>query len=313
MAEAVARRHRARRVHWVAIVAGALVAAVAVPLAGCGIGSQPQLSRKELTTASPVAEFLGTGPRSPLGLPHVDELEHHRQDTHAELVAGCMAAAGFEYLPVTLAERLGEELLAAYALPARQFTQRYGYGATTVEVDQFDDPNQRIRDQLAPARQEDYDRALWGDPAGAGGGCHLAASAEVYGEPGTREAQYAEFDPLLRELAALPERIESDARLHEAHQHWARCLAEAGFPGFETPGQARASVFDQLPGDRDAALDSEQRAEVREYELALAPADFECQQRHVLGPRRAVTLELEQAFIDDNHAELARYRDWLTG
>lgn len=293
---------------------GAAICVAALLLAGCG-GGGGSVVRRDLTAASPLAEFLGTTPRSQLGLPHLDEQERERQDALTDLVAQCMTDAGFEYVAVSMADRLGQAFLDAYTLAPAEFARQYGYGVTTIEANDFDDPNERLRDELAPAERAEYDRALWGEP-GSGGGCYLRASAEVYGDPADPEAGYAEFGDLSDRINELYQRIDDDPRLHEAHRRWAACLAGAGHPGFTAPPDARQSVFDRLPGPvagAPAAADPEQLAEVRGYELALAPVDHECQRRHVDGPRRLVTIELERAFIEEHRAELERYRDWLAG
>jgi hypothetical protein len=300
---------------------GAVTSAVALLLAGCA-GS---VDSRELTETSPLAEFLGTPPRSQLGLPHLDERERQLQDQHAELVAQCMAAAGFEYQAVSMQERLGQTFLDAYALRPAEFTERYGYGVTTLEVAEFVDPNEQLRAALEPGRQQEYDRALWGGSA-ADGSCQQRATTEVYGDPASRQAGFAEFDDLLAAIDDVYRRIDGDPRLREAHRRWAECLTGAGYPGMQAPADARRSVFDRLPAapptgpappgnaaDPSRQIPAEQLAEIREYELALAAADRACQRWHVDSARRLVTMELEGAFVDTRRQELTRYRDWLAG
>ncbi|QSB13070.1 hypothetical protein JQS43_15595 [Natronosporangium hydrolyticum] len=309
------------RTHWRRALrrGAAAIAAPALLLTGCTASAT--MVAKPVANASPLAEFLGTPPRDQLTLPQLDQAERDRQDLVTELVAECMLDAGFEYVAVPISERIGSELLAAYELPPREFAHRYGYGATTIDVEPYQDPNTELRDQLLPAEQTEYDEALWGDPA-AGGGCYLRSSGQVYGDPADREAGWTEFADLTGEMNQLYQEIDTDPRLATAHAQWAECMADAGHPDLTEPRDARQSVFDRLPGGvppADPTLDPgpvdspdpDRRAEVREYELALAPVDYECQRRHVLGVRRAVTLELEQSFIDRHQAELTRYRDWL--
>lgn len=324
---------------------GTALCAIGLLLTGC----DGTVARRDVSHASPLAEFLGSPVRSHLGLPHLDEHERERQDRHTELVAECMRQAGFEYVVVSVAERLGPQFLAAYETDPDDFAERYGYGVTTIEVADYVDPNQQLREQLSPQRQTEYDRQLWGGSGPAAGSCYQQATDQVYGNPGDRAEGFASFAGLLEQVNELYHSIDTDPRLRDAHRAWAECLALAGYPGFAAPPDARRSVFARLPagqpggpagqpdppagepgepaaeqpGDPPAEQpggpaagqpepDPHLVAEVREYELALAPVDRECQRRHVDGPRRLVTLERERAFITEHREELERYRDFLT-
>lgn len=309
-------RAMARRVR-----AAALLCAVGLLLTGCAgtTAGSGTVAGRDLTQTSPLAEFLGTPVRSPHGLPQLDERERRRQDRHTELVAECMREAGFAYVVVPVAERLGPELLAAYETDPDEFARRYGYGVTTIEVAPFTDPNQEIRQALPEERRAAYDRALFGAGGSDHDSCHRRATVAVYGDPSAREDGFVSFADLLERINDLNHRIDTDPRLQQAYRDWARCLADAGYPGFAAPPDARRSVFDRLPAARlspagtagSTQLDPAQVAEVRAYELALAPVDRQCQRRYVDGPRRAVTLELERAFIAEHRAELERYREFL--
>jgi hypothetical protein len=305
------------------------VAACLVGLALTGCTGEPDQPDPPPPPESPLAEFLGVSPlRGRPGLPDLSEDERQRQAAMEELIASCMADRGFRYLPVPVDQRMAGGLAEAYALDPAEFAERYGYGVTTLHEpggdDGFVDPNREIRAALPPERQRAYDRALWGGAADPGGatafpgdqGCHAEATAQVYGDRAELDRGYARFQDLLDALGELYRRIEDDPRLREAVRGWAACMAEAGYGGFAEPEDARQSVLDRLAppesgGSPPAPPDPAELAEVRAYELALAPVDLACQRDHLDGPRREVTAERELAFIEAHRAELARYRDWL--
>lgn len=290
-------------------VAGwALACLTGLALAGCTSDNGEDDPGDAPTGESPLAEFLGVGPlRSQVGLPTLTEPERQRQDAVTELVAQCMTEQGFEYEPVPAQERMAGAFGDAYQLAPAEFAERYGYGVTTLDPadgDGFVDPNQQLRDALPADQQAAYDRALWGED-----GCQPRASAEVYGQPAERDEGFGQFDGLVAEIGELYRRIETDPRLDQANQRWAGCMAAAGYPGLSHPDDARQSVHDRLAELPDRPAETE--ADVRAYELAIAPVDHACQQEHLAGPHREVTVELEQEFVDTHRDELERYRDWL--
>lgn len=266
---------------------------------------------------SPLTEFLGlrTQPTGG-GFPLLAEDERQRQLAMEELIAQCMADQGFEYRPVPPEERIAGTFAEAYALPPAEFARQYGYGVTTLSAAtggaQPVDPNQEIRDRLSPQRLQEYEQALWG--TGDDHGCQQRASTEVYGDPSELDEDFAQFQELLDAIGALYRQIEADPRLRAAATRWGECLADAGYPGFSDPNDARQSVFDRLSAVQGAGQPAPSEAElaaIRDYELALAPVDLACQSDHVDGTRQEVTVELEQEFIDAHRAELEQYRDWL--
>jgi hypothetical protein len=274
-------------------------------------------------TTSPLAEILGWGmvEEGGTGSPGVSEEERGRHDRVERLTAECMTDHGFEYLPVPLPEAASGPFEEAYALPPDEFAARYGYGVTTLAPPTdgpVRDPNQEILASLPPDIREDYQRALWGDAVTGGEGtepgCQQWASAQVY-EDGAGSAElHARFKELFDHLDALWQRIENDPRLEGADEGWVTCMAQAGYPGFDRPHDARQSVFDGMAALRaQADPDPDELASLREYELALAPVDQQCREVHIDGPRRAVAYELEAEFVAEHRAELEAYRDWVSG
>ncbi|TDD65333.1 hypothetical protein E1262_25510 [Jiangella aurantiaca] len=291
------------------------------------------------------------------------EEERQQMRQVEELVAACMEEAGFDYVPVDPFGGAVEDdpFADAYALPPDEFAREYGYGMTTLmnpdkgEEEAPADPNQEIRDGLSEAALEAYNRALWGEmaeitdgggavaikPTGPEGeppsleeqGCHGQARAEVFGEDGglMQGADMSEFDGLFEDLEALRQRIDSDARLVEATEAWAACMAEAGYSEFDTTTAPEDSVMERMSelygwddepsddassgpsvtvgGPEEVDVDEEALAELQEYEIALATADYECEQQEYADVQQEVAWGFEEDFVEEHRAELERYRD----
>lgn len=56
-------------------------------------------------------------------------------------------------------------------------------------------------------------------------------------------------------------------------------------------------------------VDEAALAELQEYEIAIATADYECEQEHFTEARREVAWGFEEEFVDEHRTELERYRD----
>ncbi|RIQ35936.1 hypothetical protein [Jiangella rhizosphaerae] len=167
-------------------------------------------------------------------------------------------------------------------------------------------------------------------------GCHGQARAEVYGDDGgmVMGPDMSEFEGLFEDLEALRQRIESDPRMVEATEAWAACMAEAGYGDFDATTDPEDSVMqqmselygwdDQAPeddvsaggpsvsiggGPEDVDVDEEALAELQEHEIALATADYECEQQEYADVRQEVAWGFEEDFVEEHRAELERYRD----
>jgi hypothetical protein len=158
---------------------------------------------------SPLEHFLGKGAvsfegglalssdgsalDSPVGLSE-DDLSRRREEE--QLIADCMRAEGFEYVPYVVDPSDWDQPFEdAYALPPAEFTARYGYGISTIraDIDRPEDPNEAIREAMSPAELEAYWVAMHGDGAGgyelsagesppplAQSGCAGKATGQVY-------------------------------------------------------------------------------------------------------------------------------------
>lgn len=311
-------------VRWWRVGMGAC--AVALLLAGCSGDDPDNGTDQDQPATSPLAEILGWGMATDRtgAAPDVSEVERQRHLQVEHLIADCMAEHGFEYVPVPIEDRRAGPFDEAYALAPADFAAQYGYGATTLsatEEERVPDPNQEIVDGLPPNERDEYQRALWGeagviDPEPADQGCQMQAAGEVYdlADPNDRAEGMERFATLFDALDDLSQRIENDPRLVDTDAHWAECMKAAGYPGFDRPHDARQSVFDQLTDlSAQAEPDPAEVADLRAYELALAPVDHACREEHVDGPHREVAFEHEARFVEEHRAELEAYRDWAAG
>lgn len=255
----------------------------------------------------------------------------HRE--REELVAACMRAEGFEYVPVPYAgDPAGwiEPDDGGLELYTVEFAERYGYDRATRRQDAvvaappegWADPNVAVVDAMSDAEREAYHVAMSGSSvAGADGeqtghwydpetsGCE--ARAQFESSRAVEEAAIA-FEGLMTEIGSALDAHLIDPRVAELDAAWASCMADAGYPGLDVAGDAEWLVIervnavrgDQWPGEEDAetlaALD-----EVGRFEIDVAVADAECR----AGVRyaetiRALDLEYQQSFVDQHRDEL---------
>lgn len=341
-------------------VAGLFVSALA--LAGCGNGDAG--SGSGTGPQGPLAEFFGWDDRGLGGEREFTEEQRQQHYQLQEFVVECMDEAGFEYFPepfwgdrddITTPDDPQREMWQLREDDPEAFAQEYGYGITTVDFqapapemhEPEDDPNWEYQQELSPAAQQEYQKALWGDweavepdedgsiEVGPGelGGCHNEAQEEVYGF-GDAEAEQERFADLWQAMETLQERVQADTRVADAKRDWSACMAEAGYSGMEDSwdGQERVHErqselhqWDAPPGARptvrpgetpDSSMfrepDPDALEQLREFELEIAWADFTCRQEYdVEQAEQEVRFALEEEFVEDHRELLEDYRDWL--
>jgi hypothetical protein len=306
-----------------------LLAAAGLGLfAGCGGGSGDTS-----TQAASFEEALG-----------LDQASMQAREAQVqEKVRACMKAEGFDYIPV---DPSNSSMQFRVTGPGAgnddpEFRKKNGYGIATMlgarrsSADASSDPNQAIREGLSDADREAYELALFGEAnvggagergiritrrAGGGSGdgpaleergCFGKAQAAVPGGP-------AELGDDLRDLF---ERIEADPRLIAANQEWAACMADAGYPDFDTPRAIVAHLvqqMNQLSGDSepeeggrttfvigDADIDQEALAELKVEELELAGLDDDCAEETGRSKVEEEVREEAQARFLEEHPDLA--------
>lgn len=260
-----------------------------------------------------------------------------------ELIAGCMAEQGFEYVPRTAAGPAPEAALSEVddGLDPIEFAQQWGYAITTGPPDdspspgpspEVVDPNETIRATMTATELAAYDEALWGvspenadgaeyvEPTGDRRGCHAAANDAVYG------AGMDEDDPfagLMEEMTRMWESVPTDDRVLAAQADWAACMADAGHLGLARIGDGETTVADlvqpivdevyaTVPEDASEeervaaqALVDERVAAITPQEIEIAVADMTCRaQVRYEDVYAEVDRDLQQQFYDAHRVEL---------
>lgn len=218
-----------------------------------------------------------------------------------------------------------EAMLEEMSVAERTAWNRARYGETM----QLDD-NGEVTGMPAPVSRDDaIDR-----------GCEGQAADEVWGgDEGIDHAAVEEqFATLFADMATIWERVDDDPRVVAAVDEWSACMADGGHPGLDATQDAYAAVRQRLlevtgTGDlagtadasgrdmaRAAALDALAAADpaevqaMRDFEVAMAVADHQCQaSAHLDEVRQTVQTEVEIAFIDEHRDELEAYRAAVSG
>ena len=274
--------------------------------------------------------------------------QHRLQE---EIIAACMAELGFDYIPRE--PHLGVQLSVGGALTpgdvawgSREFAARFGFGISTADLlheapaepaPPPPDPNAERLEAMSPAEREEWDRALFGDPApGAFGPEELPQKGcwgySMYRLWAVSEGDDGQFAALAAEADGHRDRVNTDPRVVALVGEWAACMTEAGHPGLRAPGLGdgglTTALWDEwnlLNGWGDAHAEMlaawdwevhpdgpewlhpspERIAEFTEREIALAVADFDCRESlDFEARRRAVDLDLQQQFVDRHGPEL---------
>lgn len=267
--------------------------------------------------AGPLAEFFGWEEVALEGEGAFTEAERQNHLAVEEFLVECMREQDFEYRPMPFwGDRetgLTDPNQEAWDLKRddpEAFARQYGYGITTIEYDYTEpepdpatgDPNFAYREGLSEDDRAAYDTALYED-------CYPQANREVYGDGDN--AGIEQFNDFLEEMGALYERVRDDSRVIEAKRQWSECMDGAGYPDLADlydPQERVTEKHSGLSGEDDPDL----LAEAREFELAIAWADYGCQQEtRVQQIEREVQFALEEQFLADHAQQAEAYRDWL--
>jgi hypothetical protein len=172
-------------------------------------------------------------------------------------------------------------------------------------------------------------------------GCQGAAMQAMNGGA-NNPADKAFVEDFQKRLSTLFEKVQSDARVVAANRAYATCMAGKGYPEIDKPDTAQQKVSEKMnaamgsddgSGSATAAtvavavagtaakpvdgansesgpppFDPAKLAEVKTYELGVAKADLACG-TDVLKTSYEVQHELEKAFVEQNKADVARYKE----
>lgn len=242
----------------------------------------------------------------------------------------CMKAQGFDYVPIDpFAQRAA--VTGVSRLTDEDFLEQFGYGISTLwgRGGSQADPNQRLRAGLGPADRRAYDRALWGENAGATfqaavdsgdftklGGCTRKATETVFGG-----AQV--LTQLQGKLDQLDERILEDQRMVRALEHWTACMAKAGYR-YEDPDEIDADLTKRMErivgpipgpfatgpasGHKPLAYDHAALAKLQREEVAIARADYACERKEITPIESKVRPQYEAQFRQRNQALISQVK-----
>lgn len=224
-----------------------------------------------------------------------EEFAAHVEETQA-LIAGCMEAAGWEYVPVDVKtiEAAQARVRKEPGYTRRTYKERWGLGVTT----RFDNPvrdtglgpNLEIYSSLSETDKVAYFHTLFGEDPDADfafaldeedfsdtGGCTRAAVEQVFTQE-QLEGSYVNPKDVL---------VDSDPRIIEAHQNWSECMHDAGYE-YEYDQDEIIEEYqdrlDELTEGEDPSTLTGARAqalgELQQEEIAVSLADLECQIRY---------------------------------
>jgi len=299
--------------------------------------------------SSPLSEYLG-------GLWGADlsEGERRRQqeaeDLHREeLIAQCMQAAGFEFIPVQTTANDGLLTDDTYRPNDRDWVAQYGFALIHNPWENVVnepasgpapvDPNQEYLDSLSDAERAAYQEALFGFhdedlPEGVIGedgqildmeayranmGCWGVAQRQIDATSPDGLWNSPEFAPLFASIYEMRQSVYNNPEFDAIDVDWANCMADAGHPGI----MRQAHVQDELVNDYNAivenwdwdkgepiAANSPELTALGEREIELALADFDCRASTNWQSRRmAIVYDAERQFINDHQSELNALRD----
>lgn len=264
--------------------AWAVVVLAAVAVAGC---SEVVVALPE-AEATRVSQFLDS---YHVALREKRQTLSERSWQVEDLIARCMADAGFEYVPVRDTSfsftTAGIELPGWMSAGSREFREAYGYGLTTdpwgsaaayqAHLDGlvgYGDPNEAYRGGLTPEGLDAYllaleGAALWGaapneenpseDDGSSQVGCRGRAEREVADADAT--VDWAALETFMDEVLLAREAASTDPRRQETQIAWSACMATAGYPDLDTQFDAstlvRTMISEWRAEPQNAALDGE--------------------------------------------------------
>ena len=271
-----------------------------------------------------------------------DEVSDRPSEQLDDLIAACMAAAGFEYLASDPLEPGSTAYLA-----------RYGYGIVTPVVEglevQADDAS--IAESRPSEERIAYEEALWGasfDPASLPTdddglpiypdfeeqGCDGRARSKLIADGPLPSAELVDVEAELTALLqGLDEEVRADPRVVQLEDEWSVCMKGEGYD-FDDPAEPRRYLSESLadllgfsftfatgtedrspleyPGRFGPEFDQAALETLAAEELSIAAADHRC--RGDLDERVSeIRAEHEPAFVAEHRELLERYRTLVAG
>jgi hypothetical protein len=271
-----------------------------------------------------------------------------------EFLIACMEEQDFTFYPF-------EEILPLAPIPdtvvpsgSRQWAESYGFGISTSprwqsalwQVDPNHSTGTRTLDMLegmsqaeqiawnfaywgySSSRQPDEVRSRWeGVPFDEIPNLEIGCMNRIAREAPWANAEFGDtpFSWLRDEILGFDNVVQADPRTLTLNASWSLCLAETGYPGWNSPAGLRPVLLaawekDYLVSpetlvawDWVSAPDGPPVIEAADFvlsEIALAVADWDC--RNSLGydaALQAINLDLQQQFVDKHRSDLELWKN----
>ena len=251
-----------------------------------------------------------------------------------ELVAKCMHALGFEYLPDLGSAALEFPDSDLWRPEDIDWVEQWGYGwaaaptitrggGQPVQVFGMSDdggPNAPMLAELSQSERDAWWNALWGPPPpGETFNCFSWGRNQKQNERSVAATE--EFAPLMEAISQMEQLIYFEQS--EADRLWASCMFDAGYPDFVRQQDASDMILAELteiqtahainPNAAPGAItvaNSETMAALQDREISLALADLSCRvSTNFAAHREAHRVAIETQFVDDHRAALTALRD----
>jgi len=239
-------------------------------------------------TGTPSSASSAEPPAAAGGLSDDATKRHNAQ----KLIADCMKEKGFQYEvppPIEMGSSRSIEFTGPSSLlktdeELRQYRQKYGFGIYSAqlypddpmvkrpEMNPGNNPNNKIREALDPARQQAWDAAFGSDPKAGRTepGCTDVANEQIYGssEPDNEAEQARAY-----------EQYRTDPDVVKAAHQYGDCLRGKGYKVASTePGTIDTAVFDlinapMMSGEEVSAAEAKTRLS---DEIKASLADLDC-------------------------------------
>lgn len=236
-----------------------------------------------------------------------------RVDATEGLIAQCMTAAGFEYVPVDYATARAamDSNSKPSGLTGDEFRKQFGYGVTTLYAGpatqstlSLGKRNAQYKAGLSTADRVAYDRTLYGENPNYTfvvaldredfsqvGGCTRAAVQLIF----SKEQVGASFVNYQNSAGS---RVDADPRVIAAYKDWSSCIRQAGY-AYNNPGEINADLVAKLDrvtgGAAPESLSAAAKAALTALqgeEKALAAVDHGCDLKYVADIKLKVETEI---------------------
>lgn len=326
-------------------LAAGLAAAAALVLSACS-SDGAQSGAKVEEASGPLWEYMAAMWDSE---DWSEDYQREQDRQREDLIAECMAEQGFEYTPDTAntVYYSGDEDWDGPDWGTREFAEQYGFGVIDwpgmqemeeqQEGQEYIDPNADYVSTLSESEQNAFYEALSG-PGPTEEELALMEEDENYmWQPedqgcwgwayekvneGTAAGFYddPEFADLIQAMNTMWDDAQSDPEMVALNTDWHACMVGAGYPDVTVRDEIHNWIYDQYNAQMEDSngewveMTTEQREQFREFEIAVAVADWDCQKEANWEKRyKEIDTRVQQAFLDAHKdqldAALAKYAD----